>query len=79
MTALKRVKVFRSGNSQAVRLPKSVAFGESVRELVAHREGNRLILEAVVDDRFTAGFWKVLGTLPDFKRPAQTRKRRRLF
>jgi len=38
-----RSKTFRSGNSQAVRLPKEVAFGEDV-ELVIVRSGDVLTL-----------------------------------
>lgn len=79
MAAQQRVRVFRSGNSQAVRLPKSVAYADSVRELIVHREGARLILEPAPDERFTKKFWETLGSLPDFARPRQTRRRRRLF
>ena len=38
-----RLKTFRSGNSEAVRLPKDLAFGEGV-ELVAVRSGDVLTL-----------------------------------
>jgi antitoxin VapB len=38
-----RVRTFKSGNSEAVRLPKDVAFGEDV-ELVAVRSGDVLTL-----------------------------------
>jgi antitoxin VapB len=38
-----RTKTFRSGNSEAVRLPKEIAFGEGV-ELVAVRAGDVLTL-----------------------------------
>jgi len=44
--------VFRSGNSQAVRLPREARFPAHVRELRVRREGNRLVLEPVVPDRF---------------------------
>ena len=37
------VKTFKSGNSEAVRLPKEIAFGEGV-ELVAVRSGDILTL-----------------------------------
>jgi antitoxin VapB len=73
------VRVFRSGNSQAVRLPKAVAFADSVRELVVHREGSRLILEPRPENRFSDEFWKALGTLPELRRRQQTRTRRRAF
>ena len=41
--AVTRVRTFRSGNSEAVRLPKDIAFGEDV-ELVAVRSGDVLTL-----------------------------------
>jgi antitoxin VapB len=42
-TTLARVRTFRSGDSEAVRLPKDIAFGENV-ELVAVRSGDVLTL-----------------------------------
>jgi antitoxin VapB len=38
-----KVRTFRSGNSEAVRLPKDIAFGDDV-ELVAVRSGDVLTL-----------------------------------
>jgi len=38
-----RTRTFRSGNSEAIRLPREVAFGEDV-ELVAVRSGDVLTL-----------------------------------
>lgn len=38
-----RTKTFKSGNSEAVRLPKEVAFGENV-ELIGVRSGDVLTL-----------------------------------
>lgn len=38
-----KIRTFRSGNSEAVRLPKDIAFGEGV-ELVAIRSGDVLTL-----------------------------------
>jgi antitoxin VapB len=38
-----RIRTFRSGNSEAVRLPKDIAFGEDV-ELIAVRSGDVLTL-----------------------------------
>ena len=49
--------LFRSNRSQAVRLPKSVAFPDGVREVRVVKEGKgRLVLpaEAVWDDFFDA-------------------------
>ena len=52
-----RTKVFQSNRSQAVRLPKDVAFPESVREVAILREGRRRVIVpagAVWDDFFEA-------------------------
>ena len=37
-------KLFTNGRSQAVRIPKSLAF-EGISEVAVRKEGNRLILE----------------------------------
>jgi antitoxin VapB len=42
MTTVK-TRTFKSGNSEAVRLPKEIAFGEGV-ELIAERSGDVLTL-----------------------------------
>ena len=50
-----RTKLFRSNRSQAVRLPKSLAFPASVKEVSIVREGQRLMIapsNAVWDDFF---------------------------
>jgi antitoxin VapB len=39
-----RTKVFRSNRTQAVRLPKDVAFPPGVREVVVLREGHRRVI-----------------------------------
>ena len=70
-------KVFRSGNSQAVRLPREVRFPESVTEVSVRRDGERLILEPATVERFDDAFWFSLGSLPAFRRPAQRRQRRK--
>lgn len=41
--AVARVRTFKSGNSEAVRLPKDIAFGEDI-ELIAVRSGDVLTL-----------------------------------
>jgi antitoxin VapB len=49
--------LFRSNKSQAVRLPKAVAFPDSVRDVVILRDGPRRIIvpaDAVWDDFFDA-------------------------
>jgi len=73
-------KVFRSGNSQAVRLPRAVRFPEHVHEVRVTRRGDELVLSPTVAERFDEAFWGVLGSMPDFRRPRQRRQRRkRLF
>lgn len=58
-----RAKVFRTGRSQAVRLPKEVRF-EDQSELRVRREGNRVILEPI--DGWPEAFLAALGSCPDF-------------
>jgi antitoxin VapB len=50
-----RTTIFHSNRSQAVRLPKDVAFPEGVRSVVILREGRRRVIvpaDAVWDDFF---------------------------
>ena len=52
-----RTTLFQSNRSQAVRLPKEVAFPAGVREVRILREGLRLVIvpeNAVWDDFFSA-------------------------
>ncbi len=52
-----RTKLFRSNRSQAVRLPKDVAFPEGVKEVSIVREGKRRVIapaNAAWDDFFDA-------------------------
>ncbi len=52
-----RTTIFRSNRSQAVRLPKDVAFPEGVKEVTVLREGKRRVIvpaDAVWDDFFDA-------------------------
>jgi antitoxin VapB len=52
-----RTTVFRSNRSQAVRLPKDVAFPAGVKEVTVLREGKRRVIvpaSAVWDDFFDA-------------------------
>lgn len=52
-----RTTLFLSNRSQAVRLPRAVAFGESVREVVIIPDGLRRIIapaDATWDDFFQA-------------------------
>ena len=50
-----RTTLFLSNRSQAVRLPKGVAFGEGVREVVILRDGPRRVIapaDSLWDDFF---------------------------
>jgi len=52
-----RTTLFHSNRSQAVRLPKDVAFPEGVKEVTILREGKRRVIvpaNAVWDDFFDA-------------------------
>ncbi|MDP3748417.1 MAG: type II toxin-antitoxin system VapB family antitoxin [Phenylobacterium sp.] len=54
---MNRTTLFQSNRSQAVRLPKEVAFPEGVRLVTILREGKRRIIvpaDAVWDDFFDA-------------------------
>ena len=58
---MKRVKVFKSNKSQAVRLPKSVSFSETVKEVDMGR--CRLIAPA---DEAWDGWFEGEGVTDDF-------------
>jgi len=50
--------LFQSNRTQAVRLPREVAFDEGVREVRIYRDGRRRVIvpaDAVWDDFFNAG------------------------
>jgi antitoxin VapB len=52
-----RTRIFRSNRSQAVRLPKEVAFSESVKDVEITAIGNKRLIEPVGqswDDWFAA-------------------------
>jgi antitoxin VapB len=56
-TLMTRTKLFRSNRSQAVRLPKGVAFPQGVTEVDVIRDGKRRVIapaNAVWDDFFDA-------------------------
>jgi len=63
-----RARVFWTGRSQAVRLPKAFRF--STTEVDIHREGRRVVLEPVEVERDAKGwptaFWKLAGAEPEF-------------
>jgi antitoxin VapB len=60
-------RVFWSGRSQAIRLPKEFRVEE--KDLLISRRGKKLVLEPraqPVDDKgWPKSFWKLFGTLPE--------------
>ncbi len=62
-----RAKLFRSGGSQAVRLPKAYRFGKE-REVLISREGARVILEPA-RRRWSRAFLALPGSAADFPYP----------
>ncbi len=64
-----RAKVFRTGRSQAVRLPKEVRFPDDEGEVRVWRDGNRLVLEPV--DEWPPEFLAALESCPDFPEPPE--------
>jgi len=70
-------KVFWSGNSQAIRLPKELRFPAGIHEVEIHREGKRIIVEAVQVEEWPESFWRAFEGMPEgFERPAQVRQKR---
>ena len=65
-----RAKIFTNGGSQAVRLPKSVRFPTSQREVMVRRSGKRVILEPA--DEWSPEFLRALGSWnEEIERPPQ--------
>jgi antitoxin VapB len=70
-------KVFWSGNSQAVRLPKGFRFPAGTEEVEIHREGEALVLKLLPRVDWPVDFWRAFEGMPeDFERPAQVKQRR---
>lgn len=63
-----RARVFWTGRSQAVRLPKEMRF--STPEVTVRREGRAVILEPLEVKRDAKGwpldFWSLTGAAPEF-------------
>jgi antitoxin VapB len=73
-------KVFWSGHSQAVRLPREFRFPADTEEVEIHREGDRIILEPVPPEKWPESFWRAFEGMPeDFERPPQVRQARESF
>lgn len=62
-----RAKLFKSGGSQAVRLPRAFRF-EGREEVLIHREGERVILEPL-RRKWSREFLDLAGSSPDFPYP----------
>lgn len=63
-----RAKLFKSGGSQAVRLPKKYRFeGE---EVLIHREGVRVVLEPE-KRTWSREFLRLAGSAPEFPLPPE--------
>ncbi len=70
-------KIFWSGNSQAVRLPKDFRFPPGSDEVEIQREGDHLVLRAIQCEDWPDDFWQAFdGMSDDFERPAQVRQQR---
>jgi len=62
-----RAKLFKSGGSQAVRLPKNYRF-DGQDEVMIYRQGNRVILEGTRLE-WPDGFLALAGAAKDFPYP----------
>ncbi|HYH45289.1 MAG TPA: AbrB/MazE/SpoVT family DNA-binding domain-containing protein [Thermoanaerobaculia bacterium] len=65
-------KIFWSGNSQAVRLPKEYRFTAGTEEVSIRREGEGIVLEPLGRDEWPQEFWWAFEGMPKgFERPSQ--------
>ncbi len=62
-----RAKIFKSGGSQAVQLPKEYRFQDS-EEVLIYRQGHRVILEPLKRS-WSRGFLALAGSAQDFPSP----------
>lgn len=73
-------RIFKNGNSQAVRLPKDCRFGPEVREVELSRDGASIVLTPVQPKAWPKEFWQAFEGKPmpaGFERPKQVRQRRK--
>jgi antitoxin VapB len=56
-------RIFQSGNSLAVRIPKELALGEAVQEVEIERVGNTLVIRPV-EKKSLAGLGSLLAAFP---------------
>jgi virulence-associated protein VagC len=72
-----KTKVFRSGNSVAVRLPKELVLPCGTVSI--HREGKKIIIEEVSENGWPDGFFESIRiSRKDFGREVPTYKERSL-
>lgn len=64
-----RARIFKSGGSQAVRLPKKFRF-EGATEVLIYREGERVVLEPK-KRTWSRAFLDLAGAAPDFPLPPE--------
>ena len=70
-------KIFMSGNSQAVRIPKEYRFAPEMDEVSIRREGDQVILEPIAKREWPEEFWTAFDEMPeDFERPLQVPQQR---
>lgn len=70
--AVMETKVFKSGNSYAVRLPKPLYAGGEGEVYMRKLENGHLLIVPKSKRRWPAGFFASFGTLPDdFEAPAR--------
>ena len=63
-------KVFRSGDGQAVQLPRDFEFAAETHEVTVRRNGGALILEPVHKREWPAEFWQAFEGPPlELERP----------
>ncbi len=64
-----RAKLFKTGGSQAVRLPRKYRF-DGQREVLIRRQGRSVVLESV-PQRWSRRFLDLAGSARDFPYPAE--------
>ncbi|WP_243453711.1 type II toxin-antitoxin system VapB family antitoxin [Sandaracinobacteroides saxicola] len=62
MNAMIPMRLFRNNRSQAVRIPRALAFPDDVRDVTIRREGDRLVLEPLRPK--TATNWEEFFAMP---------------
>lgn len=61
-----RTRIFKSGNSLAVRIPKELAFDSDIQEVDIERKGNTLLIRPV-ENKTLAGIGDIFKMFsPDF-------------